>query len=168
MKLKLIALMLVASLSLVAADRQLLRTIDETVALSSNGSVFLDTRKGTVVVSAWDKPEVEIHARIEPDISPFGRQSECVANTGVKIDPWPNSLRIQSDYHRLEERGVGFWEGLLGDCGTRPLVNYEIRMPRTARLVVRDYNSTIRVTGIQGGAKIQTRRGRVRLQGCLK
>jgi hypothetical protein len=168
MKPKLIALLLLVALSLLAADRQFLRTIDETVPLSSNGSVYLDTRKGAVVVSAWDRPEVEIHARIEPDISPFGHQRECVANTEVKIDPWPNSLRIHSDYHRLEERGVGFWEGLLGDCGTRPLVNYEIRMPRTARLIVRDVNSTIRVTGIQGGAKIHTRRGRVHLRDCLK
>lgn len=63
---------------------------------------------------------------------------------------------------------MGFWDGLRGACSTLPLVNYEIRMPRTARLVVRDHSSTIRVTGVQGGAKIQTRRGRVHLRDCRK
>lgn len=109
------------------AIAQDVKEIRKTVPLAKDGRLVLDTHKGRVEVNTWDREEVEVRARIEH--SGFSLHGgSLVRGTDVRIDADPGSVRIKTDVRRVEGWG-------------RPLVHYQIRMPRTARLHVRDYRS---------------------------
>lgn len=155
---KRLVLLLAAALSVAAADA--VKEVRKTLPLEPNGRVVIDTYKGTIEVSAWDQKQVEIYARVEADQGLLGHDRECVDRTEVRIDAWPDSVRIRSDYGRLKEGG-GFLNGLFNSCNNLPFVHYRIRMPRTAQIRIKDYKSTIQVADVQGGAEINTYKGSV-------
>lgn len=128
------------------------KEIQKTVPLAANGRVSVDTYKGAIRVSTWDKAEVEIKARIEPGGSePSDRRA--VEDTNVRIDAFGDSVRIKSDY---PDRWFH-----LGNV-TLPYVRYDIRMPRAARLSIKDYKSETEVSDLAGDLDIDTYKGEVR------
>ena len=59
----------VAALALsIAAGAQAsdIKEVHKTLALDKDGRVSIHTYKGSVTVTTWDRPEVQIDARIEP------------------------------------------------------------------------------------------------------
>ncbi len=50
------------------------RTFEDTVRLEPGGRLSLDTTRGSVLLTSWDRPTVESRARIEP---PLGRGGRC-------------------------------------------------------------------------------------------
>jgi hypothetical protein len=144
----LLALVVLTGTHALAQD---VKEIVRTAPLAMDGRVTLDTHKGSVDIATWDRPAIEVHARIEPDSFSFNGE-EQVRATDVRIDSSPNSMRIQTDYGRLADRWSIFGFG-------RPAVHYTIRMPRTARLLIRDYRSDIRIGRLQGGLELNTYRG---------
>lgn len=152
----------------------------QTVPLDRDGRVSLETFKGSVTVTTWDRPEVSIQARIEPD-GFDSDQKEKVALTEVRVHGSGAALSIRSDYNRVYHRHLF---GLLGwhDGGTLPLVRYTIQMPSSAQLQIEDhksdiqvsnlkshlrlstYKGTARVTGLDGAARVDTYKGDVRVE----
>lgn len=159
-----LAFVLVATLA--AQDT---REVRKSGPLTADGSVYIDTYKGSVTVSTWDKPEVEILARIEPD--EYDRYAEeKVRDTEIRIDASPSTVRIKSDYEKVRRRGGGFWGIFDGETGSLPLVHYAIKMPRTAQLVIKDYKSHTRISNLRSDVEIETYKGSVdvaNLEGSL-
>jgi DUF4097 and DUF4098 domain-containing protein YvlB len=139
---------------MVAAD---VKDVNKTVALHSNGAVEIETHKGSIKVSTWDRQEVEIQARIEaePGTSMDRRRFD---GTEVRIDSSADSVRIKTYYPDFN------WCCTF-DNGTNPEVRYTIRMPKTARLAIRDHRSDTEVTGLQGALDLTTHRGTVHVRG---
>jgi len=133
------------------------KEISKTLDLAPDGRVSIDTYKGTVKVSGWDTPKVEIRARIEAEESFFGPDEESLAKTEVRIEGSASSVRIKSDYSRVPNR----WFGVT----ILPFVHYEIRMPRTARLEIKDHKSRLEITGLKTEARIETYKGTVDVTG---
>jgi hypothetical protein len=129
------------------------KEIHRTAPLAADGRVILDTYRGSIDIETWDRAEIAIHARIEPDRFAPGAEEQVLA-TEVRIDAAPNSTRIRTDHRALEEN---FWMRLFG--GGRPAVHYTIRMPRTARLLLRDNRSEIRIGDLRGELDLNTYRG---------
>jgi hypothetical protein len=146
----LIALALLAGASASAADS---KDLSRTVALNSTGWVRLETYKGSVQVSTWDRPEVEIHARIEAAGS-SADDRRLFDGTEIEIDQSPDSLHIATKYPR-PCCGV--------DSGTNPDVAYSIRMPRTARLSIHDHRSNLEIRDLSAALDITTHRGTARI-----
>lgn len=127
------------------------KDVTRTVALNATGSVTLDTLRGSIHVATWDRPEVEIKARIEAagsssmDLRRFDR-------TEVAIDSALDSVRIRSIYPS------GSWS-----IGENPDIHYTIRMPRTARLTIRDHRSDVDIRDLAGALDVETHRGTVRV-----
>ncbi len=129
------------------------KEVHSTVPLAPDGRLTLDTYHGSIEIDTWDHPTVEIHARVEPGGFAFDGAAQVRA-TEVRIDASPSSVRIRSDHRALDERPCLFcfaWE--------RPEVHYRIRMPRTARLRLRDHRSTIRVGRLEAELELNTYRG---------
>jgi len=134
------------------------KEVHRTVPLARDGRVFIETFKGGVAVSTWDRPEVKIDAVIEPD-GTDSDQREKVAETEVRISGSGSSVTIRSDYHNAHHlhsflRGLFDW-----NSGTLPLVRYTIQMPATARLEIEDHKSDIQVSGLKSDLRLHTYKG---------
>lgn len=139
-----------------------------TVPLAADGTLSIDTYKGTVKVNTWEKAEVLVKARIEGDDSCRHSRhgAEAVEKTRVNLEARASRVSVESDYSHVTQHW--FW---FGGCNARPFVHYEISMPRTASLRLKDYKSDSHVGDLGGDAAIETYKGTVlveRLDGGLR
>ena len=134
------------------------KVVEKTLPLAADGRLVLDTYKGRVTVTAWDRAEASVHAVVTPDGS-CDDAAELVARTEVGIEGGGRKVRVVSDYDDLPK--FNFTCG--NDCGSRPFVNYEIRMPRGASLRLKDYKSRVAVDGLAGDVSIDSFKGVLRL-----
>ena len=134
------------------------KEVHRTMPLARDGRVSIETFKGSVTVSTWDRAEVKIDAVIEPD-GTDSDQKEKVAETEVRISGSGSSVTIRSDYHNAHHLH-SFLSGLFDwNSGVLPLVRYTIQMPASARLEIEDHKSDIQVSGLKSDLKLHTYKG---------
>lgn len=136
------------------------RTVSKTLPLAADGRVTIDTYKGSIRVTTWDRAEVAVEARIVPDDSCGSArdQKKWLEATEVVIEPSGRNVRIESDYDGLKT-GWGFF----GGCTSRPFVHYRVSVPRGAALKIRDYKSDTDVRDFAGHLSLETYKGIVAL-----
>lgn len=139
------------------------KEVHKTMPLERDGRVTVHTYKGSVNVTTWDRPEVRIDARIEPD-GIDRDQARKVSETEVRIASSAGLVSIRSDYD-----GIRNHHGLFGifnpDWGTLPFVHYTIQMPATARLEIEDHKSDIQVSDLKADLKLHTYKGTAKVAG---
>lgn len=136
------------------------KTVEKTLPLSASGRLSVDTYKGRVTVTGWDREEASIRAVVTPDGS-CDTAAELVEKTRIRIEGGGKEVRVESDYDDLPKHVFSF----SSDCSSRPFVAYEIRMPRAAALDVKDYKSRISVEGVAGAVGMESYKGTMRLRG---
>ena len=138
------------------------REVKKDVPLKSDGEVSINTYKGTISVTAWDKPEVSISATIEADGGyDSGDDAQDVKETEIRIDATDNRVKIKSDYDNLKHHHRGFWSLFDENSSSMPLVHYTIIMPRTANLQIKDYKSRTTVRELKSSVELETYKGEV-------
>lgn len=140
------------------------KEVHRTIALERDGRVSIDTFKGSVLVAAWDRAEVEVTARIVADevCGNAKYQARMVKDTEVRISGEGRSLSLRSDYESADDiNSWSLWP--FGNCSARPFVYYTISMPRNARLDIRDHKSRIEAAGLASDVTIETHKGEVNL-----
>ena len=133
------------------------KEVRKTLPLPAGGRVEIDTYKGSVDVVAEERSDVAVEARVTAD-SECGSakdQAEWVESTEVRIESSGKTVRIESDYSRLDGHHWGFF----GSCTARPFVDYRIRMPRKADLELKDYKSKVTVAGLSGDLRLESYKG---------
>jgi hypothetical protein len=154
-----LALLPLASAAAQAADT---KEVHRTVALDRDGRVAVNTYKGTVTVTTWDRPEIRLDATIEPDGD--DRESrEKVQWTEVQVWGSGGSVTIKSDYDEVKHHARGFLGLFEIETGSLPFVRYTIQMPATARLEIEDYKSGINVSDLKSDLKLHTYKGTVKV-----
>ena len=171
-----LALCVLAAVALPAAASLPSRDVSKTLPLAAGETVRVDTYKGSVKVTTWDRPEVAVEARIEADDSCGSAKDAArwVDQTRVVIENRHGGVSITSDYDALEQ--ISGW---FGSCTSRPFVRYTIHMRKDAPLRIKDYKSDLivkdlaadldvntykghlDVTGLSGGLRIETYKGEV-------
>jgi len=146
---KLVLILLIAAAPFALADKR----VHKTVPLDANGSVVISTHNGTVTVTTWSQPNVDIDARIEPVA---GGDPADVDKTEVKISGSGSSVRIESDYDAVLPHMK--WFSLSRDL---PPVHYTISMPATARLDVSGHNARVKVNGLRSDVNVESHNGPV-------
>jgi len=131
---------------LTAADS---KDIHRTFPLDSRGHVTIDTYKGSVRVSTWDRNEIDIAVRIEEDGDVF---AQSVSRANVRFDASPIDVRITSENQWFFLDGVA------------PLYHYTVRMPRTASLRIKDYKSESEISDLAAAFDADTYKGSVQLR----
>jgi hypothetical protein len=148
------------------------REITKSLPLKANGEVAIDTYKGSITVSVWDKPQVDIRARIEADDQFDSRYAEeKVRDTEIQIDATENRIRIKTDYDNLRHHDRGFFSFFDGESGSLPLVHYTVSMPKTANLKIKDYKSRTTVDNLNSDVDFTTYKGEAEisnLEGSLR
>jgi hypothetical protein len=153
----------------IPAQAQDTKEVRKSAQFGQNGRVLVDTYKGSIRISPWDRPEIEIVARVESD--GWDRRSrERVEATDIRIDISSNSARIKTDYDEVNQHRDGFLGIFGGDSGSLPFVHYTIKVPRTTNIEIKDYKSKTELNDLQSDVEIETYKGEVeigRLTGSL-
>ena len=134
------------------------KTVKETFALDADGEVQIDTYKGSITVTTWDRPKVELEVTIEPD-----EDEELVDLTEIKIDRSERRLSLETDYEKVEKarkKGVGPFSWGNGSTSL-PFAHYTLRMPRTAALTIGDYKSAIKLANFEADVEVETYKGTI-------
>src|SRR4051794_5654500 len=74
------------------------REVNKSARLNENGSVTINNHKGSIEVSTWDRPEVEMRARIEAEPGMFSSSRRLFDATEVQFDASSNSVQIRTKY----------------------------------------------------------------------
>lgn len=154
---------LLASLGLLLAvpaagqSREFHRTLD----LEPGGSLRLEGSKGSMRITSWDQPQVEIKARIDrPEDVDADYASRAVEATRIDVSGDRRSVTISSNYDDVPLRkGWGRW----GER-TVPPVHYEIRAPRRLNLDIDSDRGPASVAGFEGRVAIVIDRGELDLR----
>jgi DUF4097 and DUF4098 domain-containing protein YvlB len=147
MLLRCLALIATAAGILAAADS---KDIHRTFPLDSRGHVTIDTYKGSIRVSTWDRNEIDVTVRIEEDGDVFAQR---VKRADVRFDASPIDVRITSNNQ---------WSFFLD--GSAPLYHYTIRMPKTASLRIKDYKSESNISDLTSELQFETYKGSLQLR----
>lgn len=138
------------------------KEVHKTLALEKDGRLSVNTYKGSITVTTWDRPEVKIDARIEPD-GDDREDREKVQWTDVRISGGGGSVEVKSDYDNVKRHERHFFGIFDFDHGSLPFVHYTIQMPATARLDIEDYKSDTRVTALKADLRLHTYKGMARV-----
>ena len=136
------------------------REIKRSFRFKRDGRVSINTYKGSITVKTWDRSEVKVFIKIEVD--DWDKYSEKkVKYTEIDFDHSPRYLRIKTDYDKIKKGSSSFWDLFSKNTGSLPLVHYEIKMPRTADLIIEDYKSETEISNLQASVEIETYKGTV-------
>ncbi len=132
------------------------RVFDQTVPLASGGRLAVESNKGSLQLTGWDRDEVEIHVRIEPPqnvSADYARRA--VEATRIEVSGGGQSVRIEPDYSDVPYR-EDRWND---NSRSIPFVHFEIRAPRQIRLVVESDRGPATIRGFEGDLDIEVDRG---------
>lgn len=158
-----LALLVPALLALPATAAAPEKTVAKTHALAPGGVVSVEAYKGSIRIATWEKAEVSVKARVVPD-EPCADDAERVERTEVDVEASAGRVTIRSDYDRVKRDGDWFG-GWFGSCSSLPFVHYEISLPHSAEVRIKDYKSTIEVSGLAGDLELETYKGTVDVRG---
>lgn len=127
----------------------------DTVALAQDGEVDIsDTHHGRITVTTWDRPQVAYEVILTP---------EDTANAALVSNP----QIAHSDQRFALDHDGSSWSlnipGLLRiSTGSDHSLegHYRITIPKTAALEIDDFNSTIKVSGVEGAVEVDTHEGK--------
>lgn len=124
------------------------------VDIDSGADFTLQTDKGSVLLTSWDRNQVEISARID---APKNESEEYgkLAVEGARIDVTGDKrmLTVRSNFD-----AVPYKDNTLGQSKTLPDIHYEIRAPRNLNLRLEVDRSKLEVRGFTGRARLQADR----------
>ncbi|HSR53111.1 MAG TPA: DUF4097 family beta strand repeat-containing protein [Acidobacteriota bacterium] len=155
---QLFVLALIAGLMVLPAVAQE-KNYSETLPFASGQRLSVDTYKGTIHISSWERQEIEVIASVEaPSDVDADYARDIVDATEVRIRQTSSGVSVKSDYDDVPSRRSGW---LWGGSKTLPYVHYQIRVPRSLDLKVDDYKSDIEVYGVEGRIDLETYKGRI-------
>ncbi|HVU15688.1 MAG TPA: DUF4097 family beta strand repeat-containing protein [Candidatus Didemnitutus sp.] len=120
--------------------------VHEKYPLTANGTVHLENVNGTVVIEAWDKPEVALEAeKTAPD-------DDYLKLIHIVVDSKPDEISIKTEYEKKHT--------FFGD--TRGEVTYHLKVPSGATLKgINVVNSDIEVRGVTAWVDLKTVNGKI-------
>jgi hypothetical protein len=130
------------------------REFRKTVAFEPGAELTFGTDKGSVKLTAWDRREVEVYARIEPPVNEsadYGRRAVEAAQ--IEITGTASALTIRSNFDAVPSK-----DSRWGDNRTLPDIHYEIKAPRELKLRLTADRSRVSVHGFAGRLQLQTDR----------
>ena len=112
-------------------------TIDRQVSAEPRGSVVVSSVGGSIAVTGWDKPQVDVHAVVGS-----GQQ--------VEVTSGPGHVDI-----RVIRTGSSYWRGGGGDA------QLTVRIPQGSELEVIAVSAEVKSSGVLGVQRLQTVSGQI-------
>jgi hypothetical protein len=134
----------------------------KTVGLDAGGSLRVVGSKGSIHITSWDQPQVEIHARIvRPEGVDDDYAKRAVEATKIDVTGGGQSLTVKTNYDQVPTRHG--WGHGHGDRSVPP-VHYEIRAPHRIQLSVDSDRGPATIAGFEGSFDIVADRGELELR----
>ncbi len=144
------ALMLSGCVTTRAQDAD--RTFERSVALEPGGRLTLSTTRGSVRLTSWDQPTVDVRARIEPPTNVTADYAQrAMAGVAIEVSGGGGAVDIRTDFSRVP------YEFFFGR--SLPHVHYEVRAPRHLNLDLDVARSDVTVSGFDGRLALDLSRG---------
>jgi hypothetical protein len=154
---------LVAALALLVSSTAVTAQVGEftrTVDLDAGGTLRVVGSKGSMKITAWDSPRVEIRARIErPENVDDDYAARAIEATRIEVSGDRQSTTVATDYSSVPKRNE------FGEWNSRavPPVHYEIRAPKAIRLSVDSDRGPAAISGFDGRIDVVLDRGELDL-----
>ncbi len=132
------------------------RNIDRTLPLGAGGTVAVEAHNGWIEIHTWDRPQVEVHARIDLKGVPVSSSRFPTVDVDGTAD------RVSIRWNAGDFYNWTFWS-LFDGSWTGPVVHYTITAPRTARLDIRTHNANTDIRDVNAAVRVTTHNGSVRL-----
>lgn len=127
---------------------------EETFSVDKDGTLNIETYKGSIKVEVWDKSEVYFKAVVEPDTDGWSTSpEEQLERCTVEFGKSGNRIFLKSDYKKK----------LIDALNTLAYVHYTIKVPSTFKLVVDDYKSESKIYGLTSEIDFETYKGDVKI-----
>src|SRR5947209_904915 len=130
------------------------RAFDKTVPLRGGQTVSLEHRLGDIVIRTHAQPEVIIHADIHVSAADLNQAKEFANNIDIFVQPSTTGLFVRTKY---PETGRSFF----GTHNVSYYVRYDITVPETAPLQVRNSFGAVSVAGIKANTDVTTSHGQL-------
>ncbi|WP_404424561.1 DUF4097 family beta strand repeat-containing protein [Nibricoccus sp. IMCC34717] len=119
-------------------------TIENRHALAADASVLVVNTNGSITVTSWDKPEIEVIATRK------AKNQEALAKIEVKFEATDQQVKVRTESPTRYNSNTS--------------VDYVIRVPATVKIQkLHETNGDVRVSGISGPVTVGTVNGRVEL-----
>jgi len=129
------------------------REFRQSVPFQPGGELVFDTDKGSVALTAWDRSEVAVYARIEPDEREDADYARRVVDAArIEITGGAQRLSIRSNFDNVPEKG-GRW-----NYRQLPHIHYQIQAPRSLVLRLTADRSRVNLHGFTGRFHLHTDR----------
>lgn len=135
-----------------SAREEYARTFQKTVSLPAGHRLDIQHRLGDVTIRTHARPEVAVSATIYTSADSATEAKDLSDRITISVVPSTSSVLIRTDYPK-EERG------LFGRRNTSYSVRYEITMPETAPLEVRNSFGSVNVSDLKAGSTIANSHG---------
>lgn len=129
------------------------REFRQSVPFQPGGELIFDTDKGSVTLTAWNRSEVAVSARIEADEredADYARRAVEAAR--IEMTGGAQRLSIRSNFDNVPEKG-GRW-----NYRQLPHIHYQIQAPRSLILRLTADRSRVSLQGFSGRFYLQTDR----------
>lgn len=147
------------------AELSLATTLEETfkkrLPAQDVQQVTLNNVNGSVLVSGWDKKEIEIIAYKKVRATSSEKARELLNKLDVEVVESGGEIEINTILPRKRDRNGGFFSWLLNISGFDVAVKYEIKVPLKMDLDLRSTNGGIRIDNCKGMIKLTTTNGKI-------
>ena len=147
-------LLLALAFSAMARD-EYKRTFDKTVAVRAGERVSIEHKFGDVVIRTHAQSEVVIHVDIRAVGSDADEAKAFADRIEIAVDPSASELFIHTRYP--EGQNPHF----RGHHNASYAVRYDVTIPETSPLEVRNSFGAVSVTGVKAGSDINASYGRI-------
>jgi DUF4097 and DUF4098 domain-containing protein YvlB len=160
---KILTPLLLVLLATAAGADTLTETIDRTFNVRAGSLVQLSNVNGRVTVSSWDESRVRVIARKQVQAS-SGDAEKILHALRVEMQAQDGGVVVTTHMPRRNGDGTIF-DWLLGN-NVEANVQYEITVPRSMNLTVRNTNGGIEVRQVEGTLRVGTTNGKITLENC--
>jgi DUF4097 and DUF4098 domain-containing protein YvlB len=128
------------------------RNFDKTFTLRQGQGVRVEHRLGEIVIHTHPQMDLTIHAEIHVSASDRNRAEQYAGRIEIVTDPSPSEFFLRTRYPERSESFLGF-------NNVSYSVRYELTIPESAPLEVRNAFGAVSVTGLKANGDIKTSHG---------
>jgi DUF4097 and DUF4098 domain-containing protein YvlB len=134
-------------LASIDARAQHARTVNRTIEVRPDGRVELSARAGSVRVTTWDRPAVDVALQID------GGSAARVADVRIQVERDAGHVKIRTN--KDDPDGPGLLDLIGVGSADGPSMNDTLRIPKTASLRVATTSAAVDVSGVEGNVTVE-------------